>query len=72
MKKYIELITPLFLDGLLSTSRTFYSLFAKQYFLIKSNSKPPGHIQYLTDHLVSSVSLSQDYIVKIIQNVNGN
>ena len=50
----------------------FNALFAKQCSLIKSSSKLPSHLHYLTDNRLSSVSFSQDNIAKIIQNLNPN
>ena len=48
------------------------ALFAKQCSLIKNSSKLPSHLHYLTDNRISSVTLSQDDIAKIIQNLDPN
>ena len=44
----------------------------KKCSLIKSSSKLPSHLHYLTDNRLSSVSFSQDDIAKIIQNLDPN
>ena len=48
----------------------FNLLFSKQCSLIKNSSKLPSHLDYLTDNHLSYVSVSQDGIAKIIQNLD--
>ena len=50
----------------------FNAFFAKQYSLIKNNSKLPLRLHYLTDNRLSSVSFSQEDIAKMIQNLDPN
>ena len=50
----------------------FNAFFAKQCSLIKSSSKFPLHLHYLTDNRLPSVSFSQDDIAKITQNLDPN
>ena len=73
----IPLIPPLFHENKFVTdfkekAKLFNTFFAKQCSLIKNSSKLPSHLHYLTDNSLSSVSFSQDNIVKIIQNLDPN
>ena len=75
--KKIPLIPPLFHENKFVTNfkekaEIFDALFAKQCSLIKKSSKLPSHLHYLTDNRLSSVSVSQDNIAKIIQNLDPN
>ena len=75
--KKIPLIPPLFHEDKFVTdfkekAELFNALFAKQCFLIKNSSKLHSHLHYLTDNRLSYVSVSQDDIAKIIQNLDPN
>ena len=75
--KKIPLIPPLFHENKFMTdfkekAELFDALFAKQCSLIKSSSKLRSHLHYLTDNRLSAVSVSQDDIAKIIQNLDPN
>ena len=75
--KKIPLIPTLFHENKFMTdfkekAELFNAFFSKQCFLIKNSSKLPSHLHYLTDNCLSSVSFSQDYIAKIIQNIDPN
>ena len=48
------------------------SFFAKQYSLIKNESKLPPRLNFLTDNSLSMVKFVNNDISKIIQNLNPN
>ena len=73
--KKIPQILPLFHENKFVTyfkekAKLFNAFPAKQCFLMKSSSKLPLHLHYLTDNRLSSVSFCQDNIAKIIQNLD--
>ena len=58
-----------FVTNFLEQAKLFNPFFSKQWSLINNGSTLPTHLQYLTICL-SSVTFSQDNIVKIIQNLD--
>ena len=73
--KKVPLIPPLFhenkfVTNFLEKAELFNSFFSKQCSLINNTGTLPTYMQYLTNNLLSSVTLSQDDIAKIIQNLD--
>ena len=61
-----------FMTDFKEKAEIFNALFAKQCSLIKNSCKLPSHLHYLTENHLSCISLSQDDITKIIQNLDPN
>ena len=73
--KTISLIPPLFhenkfVTNVLEKAELFNSFFSRQRSLINTGSTLPTHMQYLTNNRLSSITFSEEDIVKIIQNLD--
>ena len=73
----IPVIPPLFHSNKFVTdfkekAELFNFFFAKQYSLIKNESKLPPRLHFLTDNCLSMVKFVNNDILKIIQNLNPN
>ena len=71
------LIRPLFHENSFITdfkkkAELLNTFFAKQYSLIKNESKLPTSLTFYTDNCLSAVYFSHEYVGKIIPNVNPN
>ena len=61
-----------FIPDFMEKARLFNSFFAKQYSIIKKDSKFPLRLHFLTDKRLSTVKLVNTDILKIIHNLNPN